>query len=620
MTDATYDGSGVLPDGLAGEFARLIDRTNQLFWLVSADLRTLYYVSPSYERIWGRTLESVRSDPSTFLGAIHPEDRAEIARRQRAIQDSQQREVGQAEYRVVHPDGEVRWVRSLSFPLIGEDGRVVRIAGVAQDITDEHRVATALRRSEERFRTIFENAPVMVDSFDSAGRCLLWNRECERTLGWTRQEVMEHPDPLGLCYPDPEEKRRVLDIVAEADGKFREFKVRARSGAYHTQLWANFKMPHGEVISCGLDITSRKIAEEALRDSEAKYRLLFENVGLAVTFFDRDGTFLLLNEMAARNLGQRPDDVVGKRIHDFFSREDADEFVRRMRNVVETGEVCRFEDRIDEGEDTRWYWSILTPMRDVAGDTYGVQVVSYDVTERKLAEEQVTRSKEQLRALASRLQSVREDESAKIAREIHDELGQQLTAVKMDLHWLQRRVARANSRETRAAVVDKIASMADEIDDTIQTVRRISTRLRPGILDDMGLRGALEWEARQFEKRFRVPCEMVVEERRIDLDSRCSTAMFRIFQEILTNVARHARAQRVRVTVAFDHDGVEMTVVDDGRGIPPDEVEHPHGLGILGMQERAMSCGGSVSVRPGEDGGTRVDVKIPAQPPESGDS
>jgi signal transduction histidine kinase len=230
-----------------------------------------------------------------------------------------------------------------------------------------------------------------------------------------------------------------------------------------------------------------------------------------------------------------------------------------------------------------------------------------EIREREKVEEELRRSREELRDLASHLQSVREQERGDIAREIHDELGQALTALKLDLHWVGRQVAAARPD----AAGPRIAAMSKSIDATVQAVRRISSQLRPKLLDDLGLSAALEWQAREFEVRTGVECRIRSDPDDIVLDPALSTALFRIFQETLTNVARHASASRVDVVLTNFGGRVEMEVTDDGRGIRPEQVSNGRSLGIVGMRERVRSLGGLLAIEGRRGGGTSVRVSIP---------
>jgi two-component system, NarL family, sensor histidine kinase UhpB len=226
--------------------------------------------------------------------------------------------------------------------------------------------------------------------------------------------------------------------------------------------------------------------------------------------------------------------------------------------------------------------------------------------ERKKAEERLRKSHAQLRALSIYLQYVREDERSRISRQVHDELGQALTGLKMDLYWMSTRLP----KDLRP-VINKTKSMASHIDTTIQTVRRIATELRPGILDDLGLVPALEWQAQEFQQRTGIKCKVTSHLGETMLDEDLNTAFFRIFQETLTNVIRHAQAKRVEITLEQVGESLCMEVCDNGRGITEAEINNTHSIGLLGMRERAALLGGEVTFHGEPTKGTTVRVVIP---------
>jgi signal transduction histidine kinase len=236
-------------------------------------------------------------------------------------------------------------------------------------------------------------------------------------------------------------------------------------------------------------------------------------------------------------------------------------------------------------------------------------------TERRRAEERLRDSHEQLRALSVYLQYVREEERTRIAREVHDELGQALTALKLDLALVSSRLQRS-----QRPVLDKLQTMSDHVDATIQSVRRIATELRPGILDDLGLVAALEWQANEFQNRTGIACHVSSTLQDTQLDADLNTAFFRIFQETLTNIMRHANATRVDVNSTQENGRLVLTVQDNGRGILPGEIKDRRSIGLLGMEERAALLGGEFEIS-GEPGrGTTVTVKIPLARRRSGGS
>jgi signal transduction histidine kinase len=239
---------------------------------------------------------------------------------------------------------------------------------------------------------------------------------------------------------------------------------------------------------------------------------------------------------------------------------------------------------------------------------------SADRRERQRAEEKLRRSLDQLRALTTYLQYVREEERTRIAREVHDELGQALTGLKLDLSWLATRLPKASP------VLAKAKTMTAHIDETIQTVRRIATELRPGILDSLGLVAAIEWQANEFQTRSGIPCLVNSTVADTQWNPDFTTVFFRIFQETLTNIMRHAHATRVEVQLREDAGHLVLMVQDNGRGISEDEIAGSRSLGLLGMRERAMLIGGELNLqgRPGR--GTTVTLRVPLPPAAESDA
>ena len=227
-----------------------------------------------------------------------------------------------------------------------------------------------------------------------------------------------------------------------------------------------------------------------------------------------------------------------------------------------------------------------------------------EIAERCRAEERLRESEERLRALAAHLQSMREEERADIAREIHDELGQVLTGLKMDVTWLAARLA-------EPALADKTEAMSGLVESSIRAVRRIATGLRPEVLDDMGLVAGIDWQAKEFQKRTGIRCRLKLPAEGTAFGPDQSLTTFRIFQEILTNVARHAQATRLEVELSVADGRLVLAVSDNGIGIPAERASGRRSLGLLGMQERALRLGGEVSIEGAAGKGTRVTLALP---------
>jgi signal transduction histidine kinase len=235
---------------------------------------------------------------------------------------------------------------------------------------------------------------------------------------------------------------------------------------------------------------------------------------------------------------------------------------------------------------------------------------AYEELEWRVSERtaELARSQEQLRALAVHLESVREEERTTIARDIHDELGQALTALNMDLSWMRNRLPKS---KPLAPLHEKASAMAGLITHTIESVRRIATELRPGVLDHLGLVAAMEWQASAFQKRYGIACRLVLPAGEIELNAQRSTALFRMLQEALTNVVRHAGATSVTITLDKTDAEVRLTVEDDGKGLSEESLAAPLSLGIVGIRERALALGGAVRIQGIPGSGTTVEVSLP---------
>ena len=220
-------------------------------------------------------------------------------------------------------------------------------------------------------------------------------------------------------------------------------------------------------------------------------------------------------------------------------------------------------------------------------------------------EDEIRNSREQLRNLSSHLQSIREEERGVIAREIHDDLGQSLTALKMDVSWLNKHLHK-NKEKTQT----KINGMSFLISETIRSVQRISSELRPGLLDDLGLSSAIQWYTNEFVSRTGIKCEVTLDPKEIKLEENLSIAIYRIFQESLTNVIRHANATKVNVNFTLNKNNLNLVVKDNGIGIDEDKLEDPKSLGLIGMQERLYPWNGTVTISGREGKGTTVTVNV----------
>ena len=389
-------------------------------------------------------------------------------------------------------------------------------------------------------------------------------------------------------------------------------------------------------------------------ESAERLRQLIEGVReYAIFQLDAWGRVVSWNAGAERMKGYRESEVLGKYYSLFYSPEDTKNGrpEHNLAEAVQRGE-CKDEGwRIRKDGSKFWASVVITALRDPSGNVLGFIKVTRDLTERheeevrlkeakdklelhnaqraavlvkvnfelreeiaerKRIEEELRKSLEQLRALAARLQLVREEERTLIAREMHDELGQACTAIKMDLASIRRKT---NTKQSQLR--EKVHSALELVDRMIFTVRRIASELRPRTLDDLGLSAALEWQAQEFEARTGIHCHLSLPEGPLSLDAERSTAIFRIFQESLTNVARHAEATQVDARLEKHGDQLIFIIQDNGKGFDVEQAGTRRSLGLVGMRERALLLDGELKIDGGLGSGATMTLRIPLPRPDT---
>ncbi len=513
-------------------------------------------------------------------------------------------------------DGRKIFIAQTICPFVDATGKKVGVSIIDRDITEAVYAEQALRESEARFKGLFEHmsSGVMVfEMSDQEDKFILKdiNQSVEENENIPREEFINKE--ISDIFPgrrvngleenvrnvwETEEPVQCMITVEEGDKP-----VSCRDSYI-------YKLPSGEVIVIYDDVTESKLAEEALRKSEGRFRTLVTTAPDGIVLTDPHGNIIELNEAFANILGYDRDELLGHKMPDFLPAD------KEMEESTELSEFLKKESGIRNTEFTaitkRGKKVPVELSLELSKDSYGNVInliaVIRDITERKKFENELKKSRELMRNRAIHLESAREEERKRIAFEIHDELGYLLTALKLDSSWLSQKI------ETKEPnLVERFDRMEELIETTIKKVRTISTKLRPSILDHFGISAAIEWQANEFQRRTGIRCILSTDVKELKLQDDHATAIFRIFQETLTNVTRHAKASRVDVDLHLNNGSLNLVVRDNGVGIPKEKLSSSTTFGLLGMSERANFMGGTVNIDSKQNKGTRIFLTVPVK-------
>jgi PAS domain S-box-containing protein len=343
-----------------------------------------------------------------------------------------------------------------------------------------------------------------------------------------------------------------------------------------------------------------------LIDADALFRTVADDAPVMLWMAAPDGRCTFVNRQWLAFTGRSVTDELGRGWWGGVHRDDRDTLSRHIRQAFGKRAPYMFEYRMRRFDGQyRWIVGHASPRLGPDGELIGYVGSCADITDEK---QRLGESEEQLRQLAARVQTAREEERANLARELHDELGQTLTAIKLELG---RSTSALRNDHVDLQTVDRVQSLIGLVDISISTVKRIATRLRPATLDHLGLAAAMRWEASAFRATTGIRCYLRAARETTALTADQQTVIFRIFQEALTNVVRHARASAVYVSLAERKGTFELRIRDNGRGIKESDMTHPGSLGLLGMRERAAIIGGAFTISGRPAKGTAITVRVP---------
>ena len=547
-----------------------------------------------------------------FLSRVHPDDLGHTtAVIQQAVQDITPFIY---DHRVIRPDSSTRMLHTRGEVMADSNGRAARLVGSCWDVTDRWEAMQAVEHTCSTLQATLEATADGILVGDRDGKVAVLN---QRFLAMWRL-----PSDVGAGTDIRALAEAVRDQLADPDqfmAQVTELYTDLEMEAHHVltfkdgRVFERYSRPQrmGGGAVCGRvcsfrDVTQREqlMAAVDARRAEAeaarkRYETILERVSDGFVALDPGWRYSYVNEHGGRLLGRNARDLVGKHIWTEFPDGQGQPFHRAYEQALEEQRPIQIREYYPPWN--RWYDNRVYPSPD------GLSIFFTDVTKEVEAEQELRASNDQLRALAARLDTIREEERRAIAREIHDQIGQALTALKLDLGALRSQLPAGAG----AALDERAQSMETLIDQTIDTTRRVSASLRPAILEDLGLAAAIRSQAREFEQRTGVTCDLDLPSDGQGVAPPIALAMFRILQEALTNVTRHAGARQVHIGLTLAPDTAVLTVADDGRGVTAEELGRASSLGIVGIRERALAVGGEVTITGAPARGTTLSVRVP---------
>ena len=701
------------------ECVKLVNSNGELQDMNQAGLEMIE--AESLEQVQGRPISSIVNEP--YRTAF-----------ENLTQNIFQGKSGTLEFEITGLKGATRWLETHAVPLKDNNGKIISLLGVTRDITKRKEALEELELSEERYRSLIEQASDAIMITDTLGNFLDVNSSLCDMFGYDKEELLR-TNIRNLIDPKQLKKEPMrFDRLVKGEHVFSQRGMVHKNGTV-IEVEANVKMlPDGRVLAIARDITERKRAERLIRDSEEIRRLIMDSALDAIIGMDTNGVINIWTPQAEKIFGWSQKEIIGRSLADtiiperyrekhrkglrnyiksgsgpllnrlveisalrddgtefpielsivsvkqgdseFFcafvrditERKKAEEIIVRERDLsdsiinslpgifylrnLQTGKCIRWNknfekdlkysaeeisqsglyDHLAEEDRRKVKLALETAIRDgyaaveanvitkdgdrvpyyITGtiinyeDQICIMGTGIDISARKKAEKELDQSYQAIRKLTEHLQNVREEERTHIAREIHDELGQQLTVLKMDASWLNKKLSSSDE-----SIKQKLNDLLELLDGTVRTVRKISSELRPSLLDDMGLVPAMEWHLKEFGKRTSLKTNFSIPSKELQLSETVRTGLFRIFQESLTNVARHANAKKVDVSLEQQNGNIILSIKDDGSGFDKWKAANKKTLGILGMKERSFMMGGSYKVESKPGKGTLVTVSVP---------
>jgi PAS domain S-box-containing protein len=576
------------------------------------------YANPAFGKLFGGVQVVIGVDA---FQDIHPEDRERV--RQAFLGTVRDGRNSHSEFRILLPSGEPRDIETYRSAVLDPQGRVERVVAVSRDVTERKRTEEALQARDVQLQEAQALANLGSWEWDLRTNARTWSEQLSRIFGLRQDQLPAAFDGFyPLVHPDDRERTAKLAREALRTGKSYEnqFRIVRPDGAVRT-LHNQARVDRDDsgkavrVIGVCQDITERKLAEEQVRVTQERFRMMVENVrDYAIYMLDMKGYITSWNLGAERIEGYLADEIIGKHYSCFFPPDHATRGDPGMQLQFASIQG-RYESegwRVRKNGSQFWAHVIVTPLRDETGKQRGFSEIVHDITDRKRAEEDLHSYAERLKTTSRRLVEVQESERRLLATELHDRVGQNLTALGINLSIVSGGLPPGTKPELAARLEDCTALVGG----TVDAMRDVMAELRPHALDDYGLPAALRSLATGFSRRTGIQVAFEKQGRGADLPKPVDLAMFRIAQEALNNVAKHANAKRVAIAIRRGNGSAVLSVSDNGVGFDPKSIESPRaeaGWGLQIMRERAEAVGAHFTLKAGPNSGVQVLVEYHAK-------
>jgi PAS domain S-box-containing protein len=590
-------------------FKTVTSATHDILWDWDIENNTVWR-NENYERIIGHlSTETALSSTSNWINYLYKEDRQKIQTLlQNALHGTETYLEG--EYRIISKDNKVIDILDRGHIYRDANGKAIRMVGSMQDITPLRSSQRLLQQSEEHYRKIVETAHEGIWQINDKGITTFVNPAILKMLGYTKEEMIGVFMLDFVFKEDIEEakdymKRHLKGLIQQF-----EFKLKKKNGE---ALWVLVK---GTLIfeegiykgSLGMitDISELKEANRLLEESELNYRLLFKDNPMPMWVHNIDTLeFLAVNEAALQHYGYTTEEFLKLKVSEIRPVEDKERFLQKRKLIIDNNisKVGIWRHLKKNGE--VFYADIMAKRITYNGITANLALI-HDISEKLKAQEELVNSYNEIRKLAVHLQHIRDDERKRIAREIHDELGQKLTAIKMDVAWLDKQLEKENSN-----LNPKTKEILAFLDESNTSIKNILNELRTDFLSRFGTGESLKWLTGQFIKQTGNEVELSIDEDIDELDDTVANCLYRVMQESLTNITKYADANKVKVKLKKQVQGVLLEIEDDGKGFDMNSIKPEGSFGLLGMKERVADLKGTFTITTSPGNGTIIHAEIP---------